>query len=98
MSYDSLRKAQRDNSEAVANLIVAPRKGRFLIGASLIAGIVFWLVMNALFLTRYHASLKGRYLAGSEAVGLLISMLFGFIIGLRLWRHFKGLEKSDRPQ
>jgi hypothetical protein len=98
MSFASLRAKQAENSEAVASTIVPRGKPRFLISATLIGGLLFWLVMNVLFVIRRHASLGVSFLVGVEAVCLVLGMLLGLIIGLRVWRHFERLNKSGCPK
>jgi len=98
MSFATLYTKQKENSKAVAVSVVARGKRRFIIRSTGVAGVLFWLGMNALFLTRYRTSLTGRFLAGWETVVLLVSTLFGLVIALRMWGHYEGLVRSDGPQ
>jgi hypothetical protein len=98
MSFASLYTKQKENSKVVASSVVVHGKRRFVIRSTFTAGVLFWLGMNVLFLTRYHASITGRFLAAWEAVVLLLSAVFGLVIALRMWSHYMGLLKSDGPQ
>jgi hypothetical protein len=72
----------------------ASSKRRFIVRGSWVAGIVYWLGMNAFFLTRYHKSLEGRFLAGWEIAMLVIGILFGLMSSLVLWSRLKQFSKS----
>jgi hypothetical protein len=107
MSYANLRTKQKEQSERVARFIIARGKRSFFMKVPWIMGIGFWLVMNTLLLTYNHSGLRVlilacresasgcEILAGCMLVNFLISMLFGFLISLSMWGHFKRLVKSD---
>jgi hypothetical protein len=95
MFFESLRAKQKERSKVVARFIVDRGKRRFFISTALITGVLFWLGMNAFFLTRDRAAFRGRFVAGSEVVILLIGIFLGFMISLRMWRVYTRLAKSE---
>jgi hypothetical protein len=95
MFFANLHTKQKEQSESVARFIVAGGKRRFLIRASLPAGIVPWLAMNLFFFARIRSEgIGGSFLAGLEVVTLLISSLFGILISLGMWKRFEQVAKS----
>jgi len=99
MPFANLRTKQKEQSERVACFIVARGKRRFLIIYSCTDGILFWLVMNALFFARVRSEgMGGSFLAGLEAVTLSISMFFGLLASLIMWKRFERLAKSESVQ
>jgi hypothetical protein len=95
MYFTGLLNKQKEQSESVARFIVAGGKRRFLIRASLPAGIIPWLAMNLFFFARFRSEgIGGSFLAGLEVITLLISMLFGILISLRMWKRFEQNAKS----
>ena len=94
MLFTSLRTKRKEQSDRVAQFIVAGGKRRFLVRASLVAAIVPWLGVNLLFFLRFPSEGIGRsFLAGLEVVTLLISVPFGILISLRMWRSFEQIAK-----
>lgn len=75
--------------------LVARGKRWFFVRAPWPGGLVLWLGMNALFLTRNHADLRGRFLFGWELVFLLLSVFFGLVDSLILWNRIKRLASSE---
>jgi hypothetical protein len=86
---------QKERSKVFARSIVDRGKRWFLIRATWLGGIVFWLGMNSLFLTRHDATLRGRFLFGWEVVFLLLSMFFGLVDSVFLWSRIKRIANSD---
>jgi hypothetical protein len=95
MLFANLRSNQKQLSKVIARDILAGTKRRFILRASWVAGIVYWLGMNALFLTRYHESLTGRFLAVWEVAIFVIGVFFGYLSSLIMWKRFKKLAESE---
>ena len=95
MNFLSLGTKQKERSKTIALLMLARGERWFLMRAPWFGGFVFWLGMNAWFLTRDHAGMRGRVLFGWEAAFLILSMLFGFVDSLILWKRIKRLAGSE---
>lgn len=95
MLFSRLRNEQEQRSKVIARFILARGKRWFLTRATWPGGIVFWLGMNALFLTFDHTYMRGRFLLGWEVVFFLFSLLVGFTDGLILWGHIKRIANTE---
>lgn len=94
MIFASLLARQKEQSKAIASQTVALGRRRFFKISTLTAGAVFWLGINAFFLTRGFGDMRGPILVGFEAVFFLLCMFFGFLFSLSIWRYYTRLAKS----